>query len=223
MINFTPLPLYLRGKIPRYPLHRRLGGALPHAFTLVSCSAYSTLKMETICSSETSVDFQRTTRRYITEDSILFLTTAVRISNPARLVIVACPTFLWTVHRIDQCRISIVCSVFRRFISVVPRHFCSTSSSSCLTDWLTINYKASLELTHYRPRSAPASSLTRLSGGGFECYRRMLGPYSCKVNNVLDVGYTLEVNRHAAVQYLTSYWTYIVVVVIKWKMLIITC
>jgi hypothetical protein len=36
---------------------------------LVSFSAYSsTLKMEAICSSETSVDFQRTTRRYIPED-----------------------------------------------------------------------------------------------------------------------------------------------------------
>jgi hypothetical protein len=32
------------------------------AFTLVSCSAYSTLKMESICSSEISVDFLRTTR-----------------------------------------------------------------------------------------------------------------------------------------------------------------
>jgi hypothetical protein len=40
--------------------------------TLVSCSAYfSTLKMEAIYSSETSVDFQRTTRRYIPEDSTL--------------------------------------------------------------------------------------------------------------------------------------------------------
>jgi hypothetical protein len=29
------------------------------------------MKMEAICSSETSVDFQRTTRRYITEDSTL--------------------------------------------------------------------------------------------------------------------------------------------------------
>jgi hypothetical protein len=36
------------------------------ASTLVSCSAYSsTLKMEVICYSETSVDFQRTTQRYI--------------------------------------------------------------------------------------------------------------------------------------------------------------
>jgi hypothetical protein len=39
---------------------------------LVSCSAYySALKMEPICSSETSIDFQRTSRRYIPEDSIL--------------------------------------------------------------------------------------------------------------------------------------------------------
>jgi hypothetical protein len=45
---------------------------LPPAFTLVSCSAYSsTLKMEAICSSETSVDFQRTTQRYIPEDGTL--------------------------------------------------------------------------------------------------------------------------------------------------------
>jgi hypothetical protein len=42
---------------------------LPLAFTLVSFSAYSsTLKMEAICSSETSVDFQRNTQRYIPED-----------------------------------------------------------------------------------------------------------------------------------------------------------
>jgi hypothetical protein len=45
---------------------------LPPAFTLVSCSAYSsTLKMEVICSSETSVDFQQTTRHYIPEDRTL--------------------------------------------------------------------------------------------------------------------------------------------------------
>jgi hypothetical protein len=45
---------------------------LPPVFTLVSCSAYSsTLKMEVICSSETLVDFLRTTRRYIPEDSSL--------------------------------------------------------------------------------------------------------------------------------------------------------
>jgi hypothetical protein len=43
----------------------------PLAFTLVSCSAYSTLKMEVICSSEMSVGFQRTTGRYIPEDNTL--------------------------------------------------------------------------------------------------------------------------------------------------------
>jgi hypothetical protein len=41
------------------------------AFTLVSCSAYSTLKVEMICSSETSVHFQRTIRYYISEDRTL--------------------------------------------------------------------------------------------------------------------------------------------------------
>jgi hypothetical protein len=39
---------------------------LATCFSLVSCLAYpSTLKMEAICCSETSVDFQRTTPRYI--------------------------------------------------------------------------------------------------------------------------------------------------------------
>jgi hypothetical protein len=44
------------------------GGSACH---LVSCSSYSTLKMEAICTSKTSVNFQRTTRRYIPEDSTL--------------------------------------------------------------------------------------------------------------------------------------------------------
>jgi hypothetical protein len=44
---------------------------LPPAFMLVSCSAYfTTMKMEAICSFETSVDFQ-TTRRYIPDDGAL--------------------------------------------------------------------------------------------------------------------------------------------------------
>jgi hypothetical protein len=39
---------------------------LPQVFTLVSCSAYSsTLKMDVTCFSETSVDFQRITQRYM--------------------------------------------------------------------------------------------------------------------------------------------------------------
>jgi hypothetical protein len=57
---------------PCSPLKVKL--CLPLAFTLVSCSAYSsTLKMLAICSSETVIDFQRTTRRYIPEESILLL------------------------------------------------------------------------------------------------------------------------------------------------------
>jgi hypothetical protein len=45
---------------------------LPPAFTLVSCLAYpSIIKMEATCSAETAVDFQRTTRRYISEDRTL--------------------------------------------------------------------------------------------------------------------------------------------------------
>jgi hypothetical protein len=42
------------------------------AFTLVSCTSYSsTLKMEATCSSELSVDFGRTTRRYIPRNRTL--------------------------------------------------------------------------------------------------------------------------------------------------------
>jgi hypothetical protein len=52
-------------QFPASPITR-----LATCLTLVSCSAYSTLKMEAICSSETSVDFQLATRRYIPEDSV---------------------------------------------------------------------------------------------------------------------------------------------------------
>jgi hypothetical protein len=45
---------------------------LPTAFALASFSAYSSvLKTEAIYLSETSVDFQRTTRHYIPEDTTL--------------------------------------------------------------------------------------------------------------------------------------------------------
>jgi hypothetical protein len=45
---------------------------LPPDFTLLSCLVYSsTLKMEAIFSSETSLDFQRTTRLYIPVDRTL--------------------------------------------------------------------------------------------------------------------------------------------------------
>jgi hypothetical protein len=43
-------------------------------FTLVSCVAYSsTLKMEAMCSFETSVEVQRTTQRYIPYDKTLYI------------------------------------------------------------------------------------------------------------------------------------------------------
>jgi hypothetical protein len=47
---------------------------LPPAFMLVSCLAHSsTLKIEATCSSETPVDFERTTWRYIPQDRTLAL------------------------------------------------------------------------------------------------------------------------------------------------------
>jgi hypothetical protein len=50
----------------------RFEALLATCFTLVSCLAYSsTLKMAATCSSETSVDFQRITWRYIPEDRTL--------------------------------------------------------------------------------------------------------------------------------------------------------
>jgi hypothetical protein len=54
---------------------------LPPAFTLIPSSAYFfTLKMEAICSSATSVDFQRNTMRYISEDGILRASTFLPIT-----------------------------------------------------------------------------------------------------------------------------------------------
>jgi hypothetical protein len=53
----------------RILLQGRKISCFPPAYTLVSCLAYSsTLKMKATCSSETSVDFQRITRRYIPDD-----------------------------------------------------------------------------------------------------------------------------------------------------------
>jgi hypothetical protein len=48
-------------------IRRNITVCLPSAFTLVSCSANSSnLKMEAMCYFETSIDFQRTARRYST-------------------------------------------------------------------------------------------------------------------------------------------------------------
>jgi hypothetical protein len=66
-------------------VNRRFGGtyrkawwqaSLQHALTLVSCSAYfSTLKMEAICFSETLVDSQLITWRYVPEGGTIQLST----------------------------------------------------------------------------------------------------------------------------------------------------
>jgi hypothetical protein len=49
------------------------GALLAACFTLVSClSYYSTMKVEATYSSEMSVNFERTTRRYIPEDKANF-------------------------------------------------------------------------------------------------------------------------------------------------------
>jgi hypothetical protein len=62
--------LHLQGGISRakYERESRWEAA---SFALVSYSAYLTLKMEAICSSEMSADFQLTTWRYVQEDSNL--------------------------------------------------------------------------------------------------------------------------------------------------------
>jgi hypothetical protein len=63
---YAVLSIHSKCSIYQYSLR------LPPAFTLVSCFAYySTLKMDATCSSETSVDFQQTTRCYIPEDRTL--------------------------------------------------------------------------------------------------------------------------------------------------------
>jgi hypothetical protein len=53
---------------------------LPLDFLMMSCSVYSTLRMEAI-SSLTFVDFQRITRRYMPENSYYMIRFVVRYSN----------------------------------------------------------------------------------------------------------------------------------------------
>jgi hypothetical protein len=53
---------------------------LAPAFKLIYCLVYSTLKMEAIYSTETSIDFQ--VHSIISQKKLLFITTALRTSNP---------------------------------------------------------------------------------------------------------------------------------------------
>jgi hypothetical protein len=57
---------------------------LASCYALVSCLAYSsTLKMEATCSSETSVEFQRTIRRYTPEDRTIQEITSITYTKTA--------------------------------------------------------------------------------------------------------------------------------------------
>jgi hypothetical protein len=56
---------------------------------LVPCLAYSsTPKIELICSSETSVDFHRTTRRYIPDDRTIYLRSPRPMKPLNKLIII---------------------------------------------------------------------------------------------------------------------------------------
>jgi hypothetical protein len=70
-----------------------ISASLPPAYLVVLAEIISsTLKMEAICSSETSVAIQQTTRRHIPEDGTLlillsvyvYISIAVKTSNPTK-------------------------------------------------------------------------------------------------------------------------------------------
>jgi hypothetical protein len=65
---------YVKDLLSDYSESEKIGSepCLPPAFTQISYAAYSsTLKIEAICSPETSIDFQRITQRYLPEDITL--------------------------------------------------------------------------------------------------------------------------------------------------------
>jgi hypothetical protein len=70
--------IHLKGRISRGRYHRESGW---QAKTLVSCSAYSALKVEAIYSSETLDEFQWLTECYIPEDSTLHSSVVVNKSE----------------------------------------------------------------------------------------------------------------------------------------------
>jgi hypothetical protein len=74
--RFGETCLHLQGRIMS-----QAETSFPPAFTLVYCLAHSlTLNMEVTYSSETAVDFQRTTERYFSKME-LFISTVVRTSD----------------------------------------------------------------------------------------------------------------------------------------------
>jgi hypothetical protein len=69
---------------------------------LVSCLAYSyILKMKVICSSETSVDSQRTTRQHIPEDRTFHLYYSFNLT-PKKKVLLRKMYWLWWIHTESQ-------------------------------------------------------------------------------------------------------------------------
>jgi hypothetical protein len=71
-LSYLLAPLTLRHSGFRRYVSQKFLACFSHAFTLVSRLAYSsTLNMDAMYFSETSVDFQRTTRLYILEGSAL--------------------------------------------------------------------------------------------------------------------------------------------------------
>jgi hypothetical protein len=68
-IKFFPGFISIYDIVTDSPSYQSARNGLPPAFTLVSSSTYSNLKLEAICSSETSWDLQRTIWRYIPDDS----------------------------------------------------------------------------------------------------------------------------------------------------------
>jgi hypothetical protein len=92
----------------------------PPAFTLDSCSAYSsTMELEATCSSETSVGFQRSTRRYPK-------TTVVRTSEPI------CGYYARVrVNSISFISINII--ILYRFNMLLTYPLCSLNFSYCIT------------------------------------------------------------------------------------------
>jgi hypothetical protein len=92
---------------------------LPPALALVSPSAYSsTLKMEVICSSETSVDCKQATWRYVPEDSTLH--------SPGNLYsnIATCILFFFLIRRL------LTFAMPSRDLRLPTRVFFSTSATS---------------------------------------------------------------------------------------------
>jgi hypothetical protein len=78
--NMSLLSSMSKNKPSKNPASKQMASRA--AFALVSFFAYScTLKMEATCSSETSVDFQRSTWRYIPEDRTLQQTPVILLAK----------------------------------------------------------------------------------------------------------------------------------------------